>query len=200
MDANLNSFTSTSEQYATETEHRGTAPDSRCQRDCGSDIEPVILRFEFVTLAFDKPQTVFRLPQWHWPVLRPYNGFSGSARIRGWQLNRFYRQNGWLRYEGMCSVTGAVGDVGLHNEDYSKPWAAYPVSKRAHSLIHTRARFPKAWAAFVTTEALSDTWARTLSMDGGVATADRDCNVVHLLEHAPHPPWVVVPEDEFDDR
>lgn len=64
----------------------------------------------------------------------------------------------------------------------------------------TRARFPKAWAAFLTTEALPDTWARTLSMDGGVAIADRDCNVVHLLEHAPHPPWVVVPEDEFDDR
>ncbi|MCE4543413.1 MULTISPECIES: hypothetical protein [unclassified Caballeronia] len=168
--------------------------------DTPADIESVVHRFQFVTLAFDKPQTVFRLPQWHWPVTRPYNGFSGGARIRGWQLNRFYRQNGWLRYGRACSVTGAVGDVGLHNEDYSKPWAAYPVSKRAHTLIHTRARFPKAWAAFLATEALSDTWARTLSIDGGVATADRDCNVVHLLEHAPHPPWVVVRENEFDRR
>jgi hypothetical protein len=200
MDANLNSFTSTSEQYATETEHRGTAGGSSCRRDCGSDIEPVIHRFQFVILAFDKPQTVFRLPQWRWPVTRPYNGFSGGARIRGWQLNRFYRQNGWLHYDGLCSVTGAVGDVGLHNEDYSRPWTAYPVSKRAHTLIHTRARFSKAWAKFLASEALPDTWAKTLSLDGGVSIADRDCGVIHLLEHAPHPEWVVVPENEFDRR
>lgn len=200
MDANLNSFTSTVGQYATESEHRETVTDSSCQRDCASDIKPVIHRFQFVTLGFDKPQTVFRLPQWRWPVTRPYNGFSGGARIRGWQLNRFYRQNGWLHYDGECSVTGVVGDVGLHNEDYSRPWAAYPVSKRAHTLIHTRVRFPKAWAAFLANEALPDTWAKTLSPDGGISIADRDCGVVRLLEHAPHPAWVVVPEDEFDRR
>ncbi|MBT2793472.1 hypothetical protein J7I88_22695 [Paraburkholderia strydomiana] len=166
----------------------------------GSDIEPVVHRFQFVTLTFDKPQTVFRLPQWRWPVTRPYNGFSGGARIRGWQLNRFYRQNGWLRYDDVCSVTGTVGDMGLHNEDYSRPWAAYPVSKRAHTLIHTRARFPKAWVAFLANEALPDTWAKTLPPDGGVSIAHRDCGVVNLLEHAPHPRWVVVPENEFDLR
>ncbi|AJX20212.1 hypothetical protein X979_4963 [Burkholderia pseudomallei MSHR7527] len=91
-------------------------------------------RFQFVTLAFDKSQTVFRLPQWRWPVIGPYNGFSGGARIRGWQLNRFYELNGWLRYDDVCSVTGMAGGAGLHNEDYSRPWNAYPVSKRAHTL------------------------------------------------------------------
>lgn len=200
MDANLNPFTGTSEQCATETEHRGTAIGGSCRRDCGNDIEPVIHRFQFVILAFDKPQTVFRLPQWRWPVTPPYNGFSGGARIRGWQLIRIYDLNGWLRYPELCSVTGQRGGVALHNEDYSRPWAAYPVSKRTHTLIHTRARFPKAWRNFLANEALSDTWAKTLSPDGGVSVADRDCGVVDLLEHAPHPPWVVVPEGEFDDR
>jgi hypothetical protein len=100
----------------------------------------------------------------------------------------------------VCSVTGTAGGVGLHNEDYSRPWAAYPVSKRAHTLIHTRARFTKAWAAFLASEALPDTWAKTLPLDGGVPIADRDCGVVHLLEHAPHPAWVAVPEKEFDRR
>jgi hypothetical protein len=142
----------------------------------------------------------FRLPQWRWPLIGPYNGFSGGARIRGWQLNRFYRQNGWLHYDGVCSVTGAVGHVGLHNEDYSRPWTACPVSKRAHTLIHTRARYSNAWANFLANEALPDTWAKTLSSDGGFSIADRDCGVVHLLEHAPHPQWIVVPENEFDHR
>lgn len=200
MDANLNSFTDIPQQNAAVDVPLDTASGSTCHRGGRGDIEPVVHRFQFVTLAFDKPQTVFRLPQWHWPVTRPYNGFSGGARIRGWQLNRFYRQNGWLHYDDMCSVMGSVGDVGLHNEDYSRPWAAYPVSKRAHTLIHTRARYAKAWAAFLANEALPGTWAKTLSPDGGVSIADRDCGVVHLLEHAPHPPWVVVPEDEFDRR
>ncbi|KIG10930.1 hypothetical protein AWB72_01223 [Caballeronia concitans] len=157
-------------------------------------------RFQFVTFAFGKPQTVFRLPQWRWPVTRPYNGFSGGARIRGWQLLRFYQQNGWLYYDDVCSVTGMAGGVGLHNEDYSRPWTAYPVSKRSHTLIHARARYPNAWTEFLANEALSGTWAKGLSHDGGASTADRDCGVVHLLEHAPHPQWVVVPENEFDCR
>ncbi|CAB3791405.1 hypothetical protein [Paraburkholderia caffeinilytica] len=197
---NLNAFTHMHSQRAVIDKTHEGVPGSSCRLGCCGDIEPVVHRFQFVTLAFDKPQTVFRLPQWRWPVTRPYNGFSGGARIRGWQLNRFYRQNGWLHYDDVCSVTGAVGEVGLHNEDYSRPWTAYPVSKRAHTLIHTRARFSKAWSAFLTKEALSDTWAKTLSPDGGVSIADRDCGVVHLLEHAPHPEWVSLPENEFDGR
>jgi hypothetical protein len=48
---------------------------------------------------------------------------------------------------------------------------------------------------------LPGTWARTLSTtDAGVATADRNCGVAQLLEHAPHPAWVDVPEKEFDRR
>jgi hypothetical protein len=197
---NLSPITHMAEQQMPDDEKHKKVTGRSCQCGWHDVMEPLVHHFQFVTLAFDKPQTVFRLPQWRWPVTRPYNGFSGGARIRGWQLNRFYRQNGWLHYDGVCSVTGAAGDVGLHNEDYSRPWAAYPVSKRAHTLIHTRARFSKAWANFLANEALSDTWAKTLLPDGGVSIADRDCGVVHLLEHAPHPEWVVVPENEFDRR
>lgn len=200
MEANLTSFTRMPEPGTADSGPHETAHDTYWRRGTDDDIGPVVHRFQFVTLAFDRPQTVFRLPQWRWPLIGPYNGFSGGARIRGWQLNRFYRQNGWLHYDGVCSVTGAVGDVDLHDEDYLRPWTAYPVSKRAHTLIHTRARFPKAWAAFLANSALPDTWAKSLSPDGGVATVGRDCCVVHLLEHAPHPPWVVVPENEFDSR
>ncbi|MEC5408053.1 FAD-binding oxidoreductase [Paraburkholderia sp. MPAMCS5] len=85
-----------------------TARDMCYRLGSGNDIEPVVHRFQFVTLVFDKPQTVFRLPQWGWPVTRPYNGFSGGARILGWQLMRFYQQNGWLHYDDVCSVNRSV--------------------------------------------------------------------------------------------
>lgn len=195
-----NSFTDAPEHQSADGARATMARDRNCQLRSRVDIEPMVHRFQFVTLAFDKPQTVFRLPQWRWPVTRPYNGFSGGARIRGWQLISFYQRNGWLHYDDVCSVTGTAGSVGLHNEDYSRPWDAYPVSKRAHTLIHTRARFPKAWASFLANEALSDAWAKTLSPDGGVSVADLDCGVVRLLDHAPHPSWVVVPEVQFDRR
>lgn len=200
MGSDLSSFTRAPERCTTDSGAHETTYDMCYRPGSGNDIETAVHRFQFVTLAFDKPQTVFRLPQWRWPLIGPYNGFSGGARIRGWQLVRFYQRNGWLHYDDVCSVTGNAGDTGLHNEDYSRPWAALPVSKRSHTLIHTRARFPKAWATFLANEALSDTWATTLSPDGGVSVADRDCGVVQLLDHAPHPPWVVVPENEFDRR
>lgn len=156
--------------------------------------------FRFVALAFDKPQTVFRLPQWRWPLIGAYNGFSGSARIRGWQLLRFYQANGWLTYDDVCSVTGMAGGTQLHNEDYARPWDAFPVSKRAHQMIHTRHRFPRAWSAFLTKEALPDTWAIALPCIDYLATADTDCSAVQLLTFAPHPAWVVVPLNEFESR
>ena len=81
--------------------------DNTCLPESASDIAPVIHRFEFVTLAFDRPQTVFDLPRWKWPTIGPYNGFDGAARIRAWQLVRFYELNGWLRYPKVCSVTVA---------------------------------------------------------------------------------------------
>jgi len=160
----------------------------------------LVHRFQFVTLAFDRPQTVWHLPQWHWPLLGSYNGFSGGTRIRGWQLIRFYDANGWLCYPDICSVTGRPGGTQLHDEDYARPWTGYPVSKRAHTLIHTRARFPKAWADFLKNEALPNTWANNLPPEGGLAFAGRVCSTFDLLEHAPHPGWVIVPAHEFDPR
>lgn len=168
--------------------------DSSCLPESPNDTSPVIHRFEFVTLAFDRPQTVFDLPRWKWPTIGPYNGFDGAARIRAWQLVRFYELNGWLRYPQMCSVTGREGQVALHQEDYARPWDAYPVSRRTHLLIHTRERYPNKWAAFLAGEALPDAWAKKLTPSD--ATAKR-CTATDLLALAPHPPWVVVPLTQF---
>ncbi|QWC90321.1 hypothetical protein KB891_14800 [Cupriavidus metallidurans] len=152
-------------------------------------------RFEFVTLAFDRSQTVFDLPNWRWPVIGPYNGFDGGARIRAWQLVRFYEMNGWLRYPQVCSVTGREGEVALHQEDYARPWDAYPVSRRAHLLIHTRGRYPNKWAAFLADEAVSDTWAQAL-LPNNIESA-KPCTAADLLLGAPHPSWVIVSQAQF---
>jgi hypothetical protein len=198
MDASLNAFTDVPELNAADEVHDETGIGSTCHRGCRCDIEPVVHRFQFVTLAFDRPQTSFHLPQWHWPLIGPYNGFSGSARIRGWQLLRFYQTNGWLIHNEVCSVTGVAGDIQLHCEDYARPWDAFPVSNRVHRLIHTRRRYPRAWASFVVNEALPGGWITALSSNGDSPKADTDCSMPDLLSCAPHPGWVVVPESEFE--
>jgi hypothetical protein len=195
MAVNRGSFTGAVLQSLAGTINEESGCDSTCLPGSPSNSAPVIHRFEFVTLAFDKPQTVFDLPRWKWPTIGSYNGFDGPARIRAWQLVRLYELNGWLRYPQVCSVTGKEGDVALHQEDYARPWDAYPVSRRAHLLIHTRERYPHKWAAFVAGETLPDAWAKELTLSDA-KTAKR-CTAADLLALAPHPPWVVVPPAQF---
>jgi|GEM_PF-1280676 len=195
MTLNHGLFTQAPAESASVVDSAPEGRDSPCLPASPSDIVPVVHRYKFVTLAFDRPQTVFDLPRWKWPTIGPYNGFDGPARIRAWQLVRFYELNGWLRYPQVCSVTGREGEVALHQEDYARPWDALPVSRRTHLLIHTRERYPNKWAAFLAGEALPDAWARELTpSDAG--TAER-CTAADLLALAPHPPWVAVPLTQF---
>lgn len=156
--------------------------------------------YEFVTLRFEGPQTVLHLPKWHWPTIGTYNGFTGAARIRGWQLLRFYQLNGWLSFENVCSVTGCTGSMQLHSEDYLRPYNAYPISRRTHAIIHARFRFPGSWDRFLSQEALPGTWARHLSVQISNDLALADYSADALMLRAPHPPWVIVPCEEFYTR
>lgn len=200
MDIDLSPSTRVREQQFDHGEAGQETADSSWRHGSGSDIGAVVHLFQFVTLAFDRPQTVFHLPQWRWPLIGPYNGFSGGSRIRGWQLLRFYQTNGWLVRDEICSVTGVTGETQLHCEDYARPWDAFPVSSRAHRLIHTRQRYPRAWASFVANEVPPNNWATFLSADCVCATAGADCSGGDLVQRAPHPAWVVVPEWEFESR
>ncbi len=197
MDASVNSFTDAPERKVADEVPPQTAIGTTCQWEGRDDTELAVYCFESVTLAFDRPQAVFHLPQWRWPLIGPYNGFSGAARIRGWQLTTFYRAKAWLTYGNSCTATGVVGDTQFHNEDYARPWNGYPVSKRTHRLIHIRARCRLAWTNFLANEALPNTWAESLTLDRGIAADVRDCTVGMLLGNAPHPEWIVVPEKEF---
>ncbi|WP_240160755.1 hypothetical protein [Burkholderia sp. Ax-1719] len=93
MGTDVTSFTRVPQTCAATDETHEGATGSTCRRGGRGDIESVVHRFQFVTRAFEKPQTVFRFDQ----------------------------RNGWLRYDDVCSVTGAAGRVGLHKEGYSRP-------------------------------------------------------------------------------
>lgn len=91
------------------------------------------------------------LPVWTWPLLGPYNGFTGIERIQGWQLTRWAINVGILRDAYICSVTGRVSDfpMGMHNENYYDPLGPKPICKEAHIKLHRRFKDPKPWEALV---------------------------------------------------
>ena len=46
------------------------------------------------------------IPPHPWPVLGPYNGFSGLERARGWQLTRWAVLAGAIARPVSCSICG----------------------------------------------------------------------------------------------
>lgn len=99
----------------------------------------------------DKHRTV-KIPKWQYKLLRPYNGFTGIERIRGWQLTRWAINVGILRQPSICSISGEVGDYNViqyHNENYYDPLAPRQIHKMLHRTLHQRFRNPDKWQMVV---------------------------------------------------
>jgi hypothetical protein len=90
------------------------------------------------------------LPAWGYPNLRPYNSYSGSDRIRGWQITRVAMQLDLLDWPRRCSVC-EVRDkaIGLHSELYGRPLLSKAVCRSCHFHIHQRFERPGRWQQFL---------------------------------------------------
>lgn len=98
------------------------------------------------------------LPDWIWPVLRDYNGFSGMDRIRGWQLVRWLQMAGMRPYakDCRCLLTGMTAEetaqgkfpdpIVDHSENYYAPWEqVYTLTRSTHMKLHRRFKYPDEW-------------------------------------------------------
>lgn len=103
---------------------------------------------------------------------RTYNGFDYQSRM---STCRPQRQE---RYElgnnpTVCCITGFTrpddpkrnGYMFAHLEDYRKPLDWYPVSKRAHALLHRRFLEPEKWMRFIAKHYVHGAWFTFLTMD-----------------------------------
>lgn len=98
--------------------------------------------------TFDLPGPSVVLPEWRWPLLRPYNGFGGEQRVRIWQVSRWAQVVGLLRRPEWCSVCDSGSRVGFHNENYAHPWTPIPLCQSCHHAVHRRFSAPGAWGLF----------------------------------------------------
>jgi hypothetical protein len=106
-----------------------------------------------------------RYPKWPYPVLKPYRGYSGRARVAAWQRIRVALQMGLLPPPSRCSVCRNASNTGhYHCENYSKPLDAKPICPACHRALHRRFTAPECWLALVEHFATPGCWFGNLEM------------------------------------
>lgn len=132
------------------------------------------------------------LPDWKWPRMPVYNGFTHEERVRGWQLIHHFIGNGWLAKAERCSFSGAAGNIQYHCENYYSPWSPYAISQPIHMALHRRFRQPDPWKRIVERYAVTgDEWFCTLAMhpiDLAVTLrAQHGFHITDVFQQAPLP-------------
>lgn len=89
------------------------------------------------------------VPRWGFPMLRPFNGYSGPERVRGWQITRVGGTMGLISWPNRCSICDAADRIGLHSELYGRPLLSQPICRSCHFHVHRRFRQPERWQAFL---------------------------------------------------
>lgn len=104
-------------------------------------------------------------PVWAWPVLGPYNGWSGERRIEVWKVQTAARRLGLLAPAHACTVCGATGcKLDMHNENYGDPFDFHLICQGNHRILHARFKRPAPWLALVRAFANDASWFAHLPM------------------------------------
>lgn len=153
--------------------------------------------------AFYRNHGVYPLRQWTYPPVKTYNGFSSDERIRGWQVERWFVDNGWLDRPVRCSITGATKNVGFHDEDYYTPWEPIQIGRGVHMALHQRFSRPAWWNRILRENTVTgDEWFCSLSTDADIDLAGRyramhGDDIQDVLGRAPVPDNIPIPWPEI---
>lgn len=102
-------------------------------------------------------------PVWRYPILGPYNGFTGEQRITAWQLGTWLRRRGLLSVAPCCDLCGGSSRLGRHSENYADVQRAITICGGCHLALHKRFREPRAWCQKLSTLSHIPEWAAALS-------------------------------------
>jgi hypothetical protein len=99
------------------------------------------------------------IPRWRFPLLGPYNGFTGLERARGAQLMWWAIAAGVLPKPTSCSICQAIqGRFQYHSEDYYDPLHPHAICVSCHMSLHRRFRSPRSWLKLVAANMREGAW------------------------------------------
>ncbi|AMX93266.1 hypothetical protein A4R28_09285 [Mesorhizobium ciceri] len=133
------------------------------------------------------------LPDWRWPQMPAYNGFTHEERVRGWQLIHHFTDKGLLQKPQRCSISGSTESLQTHCENYYSPWSPYPISRPIHTALHRRFRQPDPWNRIVDRYAVTgEEWFCALATQpfdlAAMLRAQQGAHIVDVFRRAPFPP------------
>ncbi|MBZ9795220.1 hypothetical protein [Mesorhizobium sp. ES1-4] len=133
------------------------------------------------------------LPEWKWPRMPVYNGFTHEERVRGWQLIHHFVANGWLAKPDRCSISGSTENLQAHCENYYAPWSPVPICRPIHMALHRRFRQPDAWNRIVERYAMTgQEWFCAIGMHpidlAASLRAQHGAHIADIFRRAPFPP------------
>ena len=99
-----------------------------------------------------------------------YNGWSAKERCASIPIQKKAVADGAIPAPAICSICGSDRSVGFHDEDYTRPLAAFHVCRSCHLTLHKRFSQPEPWLALVKRHATGSGWFERLSLDPGSRT------------------------------
>lgn len=90
-----------------------------------------------------------------WPLLKPYNGFSGVERRRGGQLAEWLLAAGCIAMPERCDICSGPGPLSLHGESYYDVSRDPALCRSCHRALHMRPFQWDAWRRIVDASAVT---------------------------------------------
>lgn len=103
----------------------------------------------------------------NWPLLKPFNGFSGIERRRGGQLAAWLLAAGCIALPSQCDICGSRGPLGLHGEVYYDVTRDPALCRKCHRAVHLRPWQWNAWRRIIEASAVTGReWFALAPRDG----------------------------------
>ena len=106
-------------------------------------------------LGSPRPNAPTRYQVSSYPLLKPFNGFTGIERRRGGQLAGWLLAAGCLTLPLQCNICGSRGPLGLHGDNYYDVTRDPTLCRSCHYAIHTRLYRTDNWRRIVEASAVS---------------------------------------------
>ena len=124
-------------------------------RPSAIDLDEYVAALPIRKLSAPKPYAPKRFQTPGWPLLKPYNGFSGIERRRGGQLVDWLRAAGCLELPSQCDICAGSGPLGLHSETYYHADRCPTLCRRCHRALHLRPYQWTEWRRIVDASAIT---------------------------------------------
>jgi len=119
------------------------------------DIDAYIAALPRRVLTAPRPNAPTRYQVWNYPLLKDYQGFTGTERRRAGQLGHWLLAAGCLTLPSTCDICGRPGPLGQHGENYYDVPSDPALCRACHRAIHLRFWQWDAWRQIVNASAVT---------------------------------------------